>query len=121
MERLDIQERPDGYCEIGWWDEANDIEGYLCLGEVVVYGDEDEDEARACEEHNWISSEVAKQFPADHLDGDRYLWDGVAKSKKVLALARALQKQFRSKPRPWPDWALRAAAENWKPPKGWKS
>jgi hypothetical protein len=49
----------------------------------------------------------------------RLEWESVSAVKKALRAARAAVKAWRAE-LPMPDWALKATAEGWKPPKGWR-
>jgi hypothetical protein len=49
--------------------------------------------------------------------GGHFVFDSRADAKKAIAAARLAIKSLE---RPMPDWATRALAAGWKPPKGWK-
>lgn len=64
-----------------------------------------------------VSENTGAKTPSVARDADGYHWP----SKKLAAAALALIKiAMKDKSgRPWPEWALRARAEGWTPPKGW--
>lgn len=47
------------------------------------------------------------------------VWETYSEATKALRAARAAVKAVRDK-RPWPKWAIKAKAEGWRPPRGWK-
>lgn len=100
-EHLDIEERPYSI-RIGWV-MPFDGEFGAFLG----------DEARPSDPETKIAQEAVKPFAEDD-----YTFSTLAKAKKALTAAN--EALFAAKSgKPWPDWALRAKAEGWKPPKGW--
>jgi hypothetical protein len=122
-ERLDIDERGGKY-RIGWFDEENDLEGDLCIGETLCHtgpqmSEKDRDEV---DEHNFISKTLKTQCAPEGNDERGFYWYDFGDAKHALALAKQLRRQWKDqrKNRPWPDWAKKAAAAGWKPPKTWK-
>lgn len=52
-----------------------------------------------------------------------FMADSLQLAKEMLRVAKAATKKARHEydsDVPYPDWAVRAAAAGWKPPKGWK-
>ena len=108
---------------IGWWDDEDDMmAGDLRLGEVLPVSPKDSvEDQKGCEEHNFITDEVRKEVPPDYIDNEAFCWDTENRVKKALGVARRALKAFKSHyKKPWPEWALRAHAAGWRPPKGWK-
>lgn len=102
---LDIVEKP--YCyQIAWHDE--DDGAGLFLGEEV----KDAEHEAACAAAQIIGDPGRDAYGA-------LFWDSLTNAKKALRAAKAAVKASNAKA-PWPDWALRAQSEGWKPPKGWK-
>lgn len=52
-------------------------------------------------------------------DSTGFFWESKSAATAALRLARAQIKACRDN-KPWPDWALQAHAEGWRPPRGWK-
>jgi hypothetical protein len=52
-------------------------------------------------------------------DHTGFWWETETKAKFALAKVNAMAKAALSEI-PWPDWAVKATAAGWKPPKGWK-
>jgi hypothetical protein len=46
-----------------------------------------------------------------------YTWQSDAQARKALKAAKLGMKNLDT---PWPDWAVKAKAAGWTPPKGWK-
>lgn len=67
----------------------------------------------------WLSERVAYEIAADAYVPGRgvYLWDSRTEASRVLRVINERLKQ----PRDLPDWAKKALAEGWKPPKGWQA
>ena len=70
-------------------------------------------------EHVAITYLIYKEKLYDALDRLGYGWSSKSSALKVLRRCRAELKSIRDNI-PWPDWAKRAVAEGFKPPKGWK-
>ncbi len=72
---------------------------------------------------NAVTDGLRKLFPPDDVgrahSPDTMFWNTASRAKQARSIARMIQKQFESN-RPWPEWALKAKAEGWKPPRGWK-
>lgn len=49
---------------------------------------------------------------------DCYVWPSMKLARQALRAVRAAIKDRSGVP--WPDWAVKAQAAGWKPPKGWK-
>lgn len=113
--RLDLEEHSYYGYKIAWWDEPNDIVGDLTVGEKLPVSEGDE-----AEEHNYITDKLAERCPPDHVGDGTFYWESKSSATKALRAARALQKQWKNRDRPWPEWAIKASSEGWKPPKGWR-
>jgi len=99
--RLDIDDRDFFY--IGWYDpEDGDFGAYL--------GDKLKDP-----EHN--AAEEAVKDSAHGKDARGLYWETKRAANSALRLARTAIANLE---RPMPEWAKTAAAEGWKPPRGWR-
>jgi hypothetical protein len=69
-----------------------------------------------------LAFEAAKPFADDHPRNRGFVFETMARAKQADAAVRAAFKADAAEQagKPWPDWAKTAAANNWKPPKGWK-
>lgn len=71
------------------------------------------------------AAEYAEQNP-DSIRFSHHVYGFVADTKSDMArfkrVCNTALKAERAKRRdvPWPEWAIKATAEGWKPPKGWK-
>jgi len=108
MLRLDISEHSEGWC-IAWFDEDEGVEGDLVIGEMGADPESDE-----------ISRVVLGLGTHDYCQHEtgRLYWESLSTTRKALVVARKVWKAVKAK-RPYPDWAVKALAEDWKPPKGW--
>lgn len=67
---------------------------------------------------------IAANLAASNSDGVQiprhgcYYWETQAQVKAALKMAREAIKQAH-RGTPWPEWALKAQAAGWTPPKGW--
>jgi hypothetical protein len=108
LDIIEAHDRWNGYA-IGWFDEAEEIDGELHLGERAAYKDD--------EEHKKVSEAVRPMCDESTRDGE-LTWESVSRAKKGLAVARAKLKEVRSEKKPLEDWELKAIEAGWKPPKG---
>jgi hypothetical protein len=120
MPTLGLIEGRDGYT-INWifqpkddgYDEDDPIGGELC--------DEVSDDPEADLEENAVVAALRLalgELPREHSSSRILHFEGRAEAQKALRIARAALKAFREN-KPWPEWALKAQAAGWKPPKGW--
>jgi hypothetical protein len=118
---LKIIESENRFC-IGWFDTNTNDGGYLRLGEdcrVSKYATAKDKEE--LDEHRAVTKACCSEAPPDQL-GDAYntyYWFTPVKVRKALRVAKRALKEHRSK-KDWPDWARKAQAEGWKPPRGWQ-
>lgn len=106
---LSVTDERDGYC-LAWCDD--DGPG-LYLGESDGHLDESAGEHRAAVE---AASAIGNPTRGEYR---RLCWDSLTSARKALAAAKAAVRAFHDGA-PMPDWALKAIAEGWKPPRGWK-
>ena len=52
-------------------------------------------------------------------DSTGFWWEGRSQATKALTKVKAMMSATLSSV-PWPEWAITAQANGWKPPKGWK-
>ncbi len=64
----------------------------------------------------WRANNVSYTLGAQK-DERAFYWDSKSEAAKALLIVNAALKQER----PLPIWAVKATAEGWKPPKGWKA
>jgi hypothetical protein len=98
----------------GW--EGGDDEAGGCLGELKSWKEEapTADDREAWE--TW-AVETALHERGCESDPTGFFWESMDEGKKALAIVKEVLKQER----PLPDWAKKALAAGWKPPKGWKA
>lgn len=83
-------------------------------------------EVNAADDLNWphlrATQIAAKSKGVENVTDDRkyfpYRWETKTDAEGCLREIRAVLKAGRNNP--MPDWALKASAAGWKPPKGWK-
>jgi hypothetical protein len=61
---------------------------------------------------------ILDAYPDVERDRESFIWSTESSAKKALRIAKASLKGGQEKP--MPEWALKALANGWKPPKGWK-
>jgi hypothetical protein len=104
---------------IAWVDTTDGEEGAR-LGESRYT---ERDLASASPE-NWVhikATLVAEQTAGVIVPRERwrnFQWERAADAKAALRAIRAALRDKSSKP--WPEWAVKAKAAGWVPPKGWK-
>ncbi len=98
------------------WEEDDDLGGYLCQSDSDGKGPPPTDRD---EWEHWAASKAVREMPGFQERGDMWggWWDNEKEALAALRVAREVLKQDR----PMPDWAQKALAEGWKPPKGWKA
>lgn len=100
-------------CVIGWDDDGY-VGGILGQDEDDGLGESPTDTE---EWEHWIASKTARSFEPAHSVGTGFVWDNEAHAKKAL---KAIRVALKAGNKPVPDWATKALAEGWKPPKNWK-
>lgn len=94
---------------IAWWHEGEDG---LCLGENFPSADHETQVAQAAIFEAGLAPERDALMRL-------WLWDSKKAAFASLRVANAALVAAESD-KPWPDWAQKALAHGWKPPKGWK-
>lgn len=97
-----------------YWEDDGDLGGHLCQDQKDGTGEAPQDRD---EWEHWAASRAVRQSPGVEFDLSGAFWELERDAKAALRLAREALKQDR----PLPDWAQKALAEGWKPPKGWKA
>lgn len=111
-ERLILVEDRYGKYRICWYFPDDGDEGAV-LGDYLQGAHTEDPDT----DHK-ISTEAVKATA--NLDSDGLFWESKAKAAlAALAAAKAAIKAAHSS-KPWPDWAVKAAAAGWKAPKGWQ-
>lgn len=106
----------DSY-RITWYlAECDDTGG--TLGEGDEYTDEDLAKASPEDRPHLVACITAAKTDGVEQDNRGFHWASKAKAATAL---RAINLAMRTDGgAPWPDWAIKAKAERWTPPKGWK-
>jgi hypothetical protein len=111
--KIDVFEVPGGYNDyfIAFVDEDWGDPGF-------VFGDDPGDDLECVHFTNAIQSYVDEHSVELHRTDMRpktfgYKKDATAAMKRAREALRHIEK-------PWPEWAVKAKAEGWKPPKNWK-
>ena len=114
--KLAINEERDGKVRISWW-FSEEGEFGASLGDQPTTWDSEPSYAEDPEGWEcYIAEKTVEQSLSADRDSNGFYWERAVDARKVL---RAIKTVFRVK-RPLPDWAHKALAANWKPPKGWK-
>lgn len=116
-DRLVIQE-DRGYFWIQW--QLEDGELGACLGESPSDGTGKPPKDRGNWEH-WVANKTLRDLGARRSSrgsssSECFTFD---ERKEALDALRAVKQAMKSA-LPMPDWAVKAAAAGWTPPKGWK-
>jgi hypothetical protein len=106
IDRLDIFEDRCEYT-IAWDDDGNPG---LLLGETVP---------KTYKEHTAATNAARVVGDCEKRRDGVLVWETITGAKRALRAARAAVKAVQANT-PWPEWAIKAKAEGWKPPKGWK-
>lgn len=114
-DRLIIDDNDYGIYRIVWYlAENQDIGGVLGDEE---YTDEQLAKCLSDEDRQHIVATIAASKTIDvRCDSNGYFWE--TKAQATMAL-RACNAALRTK-MVWPEWATKASAAGWKPPKNWK-
>jgi hypothetical protein len=106
----------DAY-RIAWFlADEDDLGG--TIGDGEDYSDAELANAATDERPHIIANQAAAKTDGLKRDGRGYYWE--TKRAATTAL-RAMNLAIKNDGGPpWPEWATKAAAEGWKPPKGWK-
>jgi hypothetical protein len=67
---------------------------------------------------HWAANKALWEMqPRPRRNKEGFYWDTRAEAMRALAVVKEVMKQGR----PMPEWAQKALAEGWKPPKGWRA
>jgi hypothetical protein len=103
----------DGYA-IGWFNEAEGVEG-----ELHLEADPEECAQNGSFDYAHIVICHAVKGMADYLGRTgELLWESRASASAALWVAKAKLKELRSKKPPLEEWEQKALAAGWRPPKG---
>lgn len=118
MSKLAIDSDQLGIYRIYWWIDE-DLGG--CIGEIKGSEAEEVEVAKKGDLETWecyVASRVAASSEGQKCDWRGFYWDT---EKAARAAKKQIEIALRNKPEaPWPDWAVKAKAAGWAPPKGWK-
>ena len=102
------------WCWRIYWYLAEEQELGACVGEGDDHLKEQAPDNRDEFEY-WASSRAIYLLGAER-DFKGFYFESKSQAQKALAVAKQAMKQDR----PLPEWAQKALAEGWKPPKNWK-
>ncbi len=103
-----------GQWRIAWIFDGDDG---ATLGDDV-YTDRDLAKAKPEDWDHVAATLTASKTEGVERDQGGYYWESESNAKKAYRVVRAVLKDKSKKP--WPEWATKAVANGWKPPKGWK-
>jgi hypothetical protein len=66
---------------------------------------------------HWAAQRAAFATAGVERDRNGFFWESAGEAKAAFRIVKEALKQER----PMPEWATKALAEGWKPPKGWKA
>ena len=100
-----------------YWYLAEEQELGACVGEGdPEYWMSDNAPSNREEWEYWASAKAIHSLGAER-DNEGFFFDSRSAANAALKVAKEALKQDR----PLPEWAQKALAEGWKPPKGWKA
>lgn len=114
-DRLVIERNQDQTYTIDWY-IPDECEMGGRLGQDKNDGRGEPPKDREDYEH-WLASKVAAQSTGVRRNRYGFFWDS---RREVDAAMRQIKEALRQD-RPLPEWAKKALAEGWKPPKGWRA
>jgi hypothetical protein len=114
-DKLAVIDDRHGFYRICWYLAEEDDLGAE-LGEQE-YTQASLDKAGPSDRDHILASLTAKKTAGVERDRS-YYWESHAAATKALRLINVTLKADGGAP--WPDWAIKAKAEGWKAPKGWK-
>lgn len=115
--RLAIDERGyDGEYRIGWFLSEDGDFGAM-IGETK-YTEAQIAKMTDREDHECALAYLAAlKTDGYRVDWRGLIWESRSAAQKAL---RAIKAAIANADHPWPEWAVKARAEGWTPPKGWK-
>lgn len=115
-----VLDQPSDFWRISWEvvvDGSYDIGATLGEGSPEDWeGDPPKSDEREEWEH-WAAQKAASTSRGVERDGNGFFWE----SEKDARAAMRIVKEACKQERPMPEWATKALAAGWKPPKGWKA
>lgn len=120
-DKLVLEYSNGGLFEIAWYlVEEGDLGARLGEGDKAPPTDAEVAAAETDEdwEHRRATQIAAASKGVEKYGYDPYRWERRADAQACLREINVVLKAGRVKP--MPDWAVKAAAAGWKPPKGWK-
>ncbi len=67
-----------------------------------------------------IAVKTILSLPDIEKDNQGFYWETRNQAQKILKLIKIALKNYQDSKKDLPDWAKKAIAAGWKPPKGWK-
>lgn len=115
--RLAIDDRDDyGRYRIGWYFSEDGDFGAM-LGDTK-YAERDLAKMTCSEDRDCVIAYLAAvKTEGVEVGRDGIWWDGRKRAQNAL---RAIKAAVSNAEHPWPEWAVKARAAGWTPPKGWK-
>lgn len=128
-DKLVVTDWQHGYAIFWWLDDGDDYGA--SIGEQQGRGWEKflegcrEDRLSLLDARTWWECErIAAEDAANGyaLKGSSFVWDSRNRAEKCLRDARRFAKIYVESDgaKAWPEWAQKALAAGWKPPRGWK-
>lgn len=112
---VDARQRYAGYSICWFFPDEGEEGGYL--GDDK-YTERDLAKASNREERDHILATItASKTDGAELTRDGLVWESRTAATNAL---RAIKAALQNSTAPWPEWAVKAKAEGWTPPKGWK-
>jgi hypothetical protein len=111
-DKLAIDERRGSTWTIGWF-LAEEGDFGLMLGRESGHSDDSTTAAL-----NAIRG-MPKELQPESLSESEWRWAELSAARKALRVAKEAVRLYAAN-RPMPEWAIKAMAEGWKAPNGWK-
>jgi hypothetical protein len=113
---LMVTNEKQGEYRITWYiEEDQDLGG--SLGDGQTYTQRDLEAASPCDWEHIKATMTASSTDGVERDMYGFFWTS---RKAANAALRAVKAAINDKTnKPWPDWAIKAKAAGWDPPKGW--
>ncbi len=116
-DKLVLEEDRGGMWRIKWVIAEDDWGDGAVLGEGTAKDWEGPAPTSREDWEHWAAQRAASATAGVERDQNGFFWESTRDAKAALRVAKEALKQDR----PMPEWATKALAAGWKPPKGWKA
>lgn len=116
-DKLVLEEDRGGMWRIKWVVAEDDWGDGAVLGEGTDKDWEGPAPTSREDWEHWAAQRAASTTAGVERDLNGFFWESTRDARAALRVAKEALKQER----PMPEWATKALAEGWKPPKGWKA